>query len=295
MIRSIDAAGLARAVLVEDRVTQELFYWRSLKHVRQVTTWDTLAKENPIHAAISATDEDAERIKGAAWIEMLRTQAEDGIILDVGCGYGRIAKYLLPQRQMRGYIGVDSSIEMLTRFQERYAQRPEEQMTPLLLVQSDIDDLPLRDRCVSNAFVSAVFLHNHKQTTIRSIESIARVLTPGGKLFVMSSFPNGVSLTGFFGYLYQLYLTMVGRGHQNGPVRYFSANEVRSMLAAFSHVEISRVGFEVIPKSFFFLPNSVSQRYMRWVSRPINGWLAAHCSDQCKAFFCTHYDVVATK
>lgn len=283
------------SVLVETKVKKEGFYWHSLKHVPEVTTWDVLAKTDSVHAAISAGDEKSEQSKGEAGIELLKTHLREGVTLDVGCGYGRIAKYLLPQRVLQGYVGLDSSVVMLTHFQNRYSQQADEQRTPLTLVQSDIDDLPLHDGSVSNAIVSAVFLHNHKRTTRKSIGEIARVLVPGGKLFVISSFPNGVSLTGVLGYAYNIFLALTGNAYKNGPVRYFSAREVRSLLSSFAHVEVTRMGFEVLPKTVIIFPGFINRWYRESVSRPLNVWLSERCPAKLKPFFCTHYDVIATK
>ena len=82
--------------------------------------WSADAAVDPIHAAIAATDTEAERAKSAADIEFLLDRAVDGIVLDLGCGYGRVAKYLLPVRAFDGYVGIDGSITMLQLFRERY-------------------------------------------------------------------------------------------------------------------------------------------------------------------------------
>src|SRR4029077_11062244 len=100
-----------------------------------------------------------------------------GIVLDVGCGYGRIAKYLLPLRSLPGYVGLDGSPTMLGTFSERYSRRPEEQRTPLLLIRSPIDDLPLTDGSVQSVVISAVLLHNPKRVSAGAIDEAHRVLT----------------------------------------------------------------------------------------------------------------------
>ena len=55
------------------------------------TIWEDLAQVAPIHAAISAKDESAERLKSAEQIEQVAGLVrESTVLLDVGCGYGRL-------------------------------------------------------------------------------------------------------------------------------------------------------------------------------------------------------------
>jgi len=78
------------------------------------TVWDKLAKENPTHAVISAGDETAAAAKSATQIDSIQSHLKPtDVLLDYGCGYGRVAKYLLPQLELAGYIGLDSSYNML--------------------------------------------------------------------------------------------------------------------------------------------------------------------------------------
>ncbi|WP_299215507.1 M56 family metallopeptidase, partial [uncultured Dokdonia sp.] len=64
---------------------------------------------------ISAKDETAAAKKSAEQIADIKQYLKtDNILLDCGTGYGRVAKYLLPEMPLGGYVGVDSSYEMLT-------------------------------------------------------------------------------------------------------------------------------------------------------------------------------------
>ena len=94
------------------------FYWQDREDITPVTIWDTLADENPIHAAISAQTEKKEKEKSQEVINILQNHLNEGLVLDLGCGYGRVAKYLLPiSNKVRGYVGLDSSKQMLSSFQ----------------------------------------------------------------------------------------------------------------------------------------------------------------------------------
>ncbi len=215
-------------------------YWCAPEYTSAIDNWNNLADTNAIHAAISANDEKYEREKSQQQIELLQQELNPGVILDLGCGYGRVAKYILDARTFDGYIGLDSSRTMLKIFAERYQEQASK--TPLLFLYSDIDHIPLADASVDNVIVSAVFLHNPKAITKRSLEEVHRVLRPGGKVFILSSFPARTSLMSLQGDLYLLLLGLFGKGRKNGPVRYFSRAEVARLLAAFTHTDIRAAG-----------------------------------------------------
>ena len=128
---------------------------------------------DPVHAAIAVTGAEAERIKSAPDIEFLVDRAVDGVVLDLGCGYGRVAKYLLPVRRFDGYVGIDGSLTMLELFLERYRSRTVEQATPILLMHGSIEQIKLPSASVDNVVISAVLLHNSKRST-RAVLSEAR-------------------------------------------------------------------------------------------------------------------------
>ncbi|MCA9365835.1 class I SAM-dependent methyltransferase, partial [Candidatus Kaiserbacteria bacterium] len=212
------------------------------KYIADKTVWDKLAVESPEHAVISASSEEAVAEKSVDQITELKVDLPEGIILDLGCGYGRIAKYLLPQRSFSGYIGVDSAHEMVRLFAARYNQTPAEQTTPVMFVNADIHMIPLQDSSVDSVVVAAVFLHNHKSVVKRSLDEIYRVLKPGGVMYVYGSFPNKWSLMGLQGMIYQMFLNLIGNPFKNGPVRYYARGEVADLLDSFSEINIRSVG-----------------------------------------------------
>lgn len=281
--------------LLSEDAAQSEFYWKKKDYKSSTETWNTLAKINHISAAISARDEKHEQEKSAGTTELLRNELNDGVLLDLGCGYGRVAKYLLPKRTFHGYIGIDSSTAMLKLFFDRYKQNEKEQKTPLLLLHSDIHEIPLTNNSVDNVLVSAVFLHNHKSITKKSIGDVHRILKPEGKLFIISSFPNLHSLMGLQGALYSAFLKITGNEFKNGPVRYFSKKEVASMLRNFKKVTITPVGFSVLPKSIIILPSFFDIIYRTIIANPFNSLAGLLIPDKIKKIFCTHYDIIANK
>lgn len=257
--------------------------------------WDRLATENPIHAAIATADEVGEKQKGADTIALLKDKLTSGVILDVGCGYGRIAKYLLPLRKFERYIGLDGSEMMLGHFRQLYETKLKSFGTPVLLIQSAIDDLPLEDNSVDNVIVSAVFLHNDKMVTRRSVAEIYRVLKPGGQFFVFGSFPNLVNLQGLQGSAYCLFLNLIGKGAKNGPVRYFKKKEITKLLKNFSQVKISNMGLVTVPKRILVFPGWLNRAYQRKVFPTIHNILSKLFTDQGHKTFCAYFDVYAVK
>lgn len=100
-------------------------------------------------------------------------------VLDVGCGTGR----LIPQLEsVIGNAGklveLDFSVEMLKIGKNRH--RPN--YRNLLFVQGDGHRLPLKDGSVDTVVCMAFFPHLSDKKS--GMEAFARVLKPGGRLFV---------------------------------------------------------------------------------------------------------------
>lgn len=260
------------------------------------TVWDKLAIENPTHAVISAKDEKDAAQKSEPQIADIKNHLKSGdILLDCGTGYGRVAKYLLPQMTLGAYIGMDSSYEMLSLFKQRYNSTDSEQGTPVMLLNSDMYNIPLQDNSVDVVIVSAVFLHNHKSIVVKAMTEIERVVKKGGKVLVYSSFPRAFTLMGLQGHAYQALLNLLGRPYSNGPVRYYRRKEISRMFEGFSEVEYRPVGFSVVPKTIIGLPHFIEVVYRKGLANPINHLLEKICPAKLKPFFAVHYDVVATR
>ena len=280
-------------LLPQDVVTRDGFYTRN-RH-REVTLWDELAAKNPIHAAISVENDDQEEAKTERVLSLLESQLPDGAIVDLGCGYGRVAKYLLPKRVFKAYVGVDSSTTMLQLFQERYGSQAAEQTTPVLLVRSTLDDTLIEGESIDAVFSCAVLLHNSKRSCKAALQEAFRILKPGGKLVLVDSLPNMYSADGLMGTLYQGVYRLKGEGERNGPVRYFTEREIRKLLADFRDVTITRVGFVPLPTSFPFLPKHARAVYKRVAFHPAQRYLSRYVSRHVKDILCQYLDVVAHK
>lgn len=266
------------------------------KEIAEKTVWDKLAVENPTHAVISAKDEAEAAKKSLAQIADLRQHVKTGdILLDLGTGYGRVAQYLLPDLTIGGYVGLDSSYEMLSLFKRRYSESEREQQTPLLLLNADIHTSPLKDESVDVVIVSAVFLHNHKSVVEQAMAEVKRVLKPGGRVVVYSSFPRAATLMGMQGLAYQALLNVIGRAFKNGPVRYYWRSEIMHLFDNFTEVELKPVGYGVVPKSLIFLPKPIDKLWRVGFANPLNRALESITPRSLKPYCAVHFDVVAEK
>jgi ubiquinone/menaquinone biosynthesis C-methylase UbiE len=266
------------------------------KEIAEKTVWDKLAIENPTHAVISAKDETEAARKSVEQITDIKQfiKAED-VVLDCGTGYGRVAKYLLPEMTLAGFIGLDSSFEMLTLFKQRYQNNEAELKTPVLFLNSDIHTIPLTDKVIDVAIVSAVFLHNHKSVVEQSMSEISRVLKSGGRVLVYSSFPRAATFMGLQGHLYQAFLNLMGRPFKNGPVRYYRSKEILKLFTTFEEVELRPVGFSLLPKTLIFLPKPLEIVWRLGLANPINRVLESVTPAWLKPYLAVHYDVIAKK
>jgi ubiquinone/menaquinone biosynthesis C-methylase UbiE len=266
------------------------------KEIAEKTVWDKLAIENPTHAVISAKNEEDAAKKSIEQITDIKQFLKTSdVILDLGAGYGRVAKYLLPEIELNGYIGVDSSYEMLSLFKQRYQANETEQKTPLLLLNADIHTLPLKDASVDVLIVCAVFLHNHKSVITAAMSEVGRVIKPGGTVLVYSSFPRAATLMGIQGNAYQMFLNFLGRPFKNGPVRYYWSKEISRLFIDFNEVELRPVGYGVIPKSLIFLPKPIDKIWRVGFANPLNRVFEYITPARLKPYFAVHYDVIAKR
>jgi ubiquinone/menaquinone biosynthesis C-methylase UbiE len=129
--------------------------------------------------------------------------AQDGTVLELGCGTGRIA--IPVARAGVRIVGIDRSAEMLARARSRIARaRVGGRVT---LVRGDIRDLPFRPRVRFAAVLAAYGILQsltRERDLTRTFESVSRVLRRGG-LFAIDVVPdlpkweeyrNRVSLSG---------------------------------------------------------------------------------------------------
>jgi ubiquinone/menaquinone biosynthesis C-methylase UbiE len=266
------------------------------KGIAERTVWDVHATENPAFAVISAPDDASAKEKSKEQIEDIKTyMSEDTVLLDFGSGYGRVAELLLPGTPLGGYIGMDSSLEMLSLFRQRYIRNDEEQKTPLLLLNADIHTVPLKAASIDVVIVCAVFLHNHKDVVKKAMAELRRVVKPGGVVLVYSSFPRLATAMGMQGALYQFLLNLLGKPFKNGPVRYYSKKEITELFKDFAEIQFVPYGFSVLPKTLIFLPGPLERLWRHGVANPLNSLLEKLFPSSWKPAFAMFFDIVAKR
>ena len=157
--------------------------------------WETEAAADHVRSAIAAGGEEtleALTSKVTPIWETLPAGSHFGTILDLGCGYGRIALHLGLNRGITTdrYVGADISENMLghlAAYRDRLGLWPDARFEPL---RTSIDELPLEDGSVDLAVSSAVFLHMGDRFVRGALAEVARVLRPDGRFVFEASFPN---------------------------------------------------------------------------------------------------------
>jgi len=258
--------------------------------------WDELAKTSPTYAAILATDETTATAQSLTQITDITTHlCSTDVLLDVGCGYGRLAQCLLPQLPLAGYVGIDSSYHMLRLFKRRYMHSDDEQATPALFVNGEINSIPLQSRSVDAVVVSSVFLYNHKTIVAQAMEHISRVVKPGGVILVYASFPRAGTLMGVVGQLRQATLNLMGRPFKHGPVRYYTAREISQLFVGCDQVELVPAGFALLPPTIACLPSSLQTVWRLRIARPLNNFFEQITPRPWHQYFALHINVIAKR
>ena len=143
--------------------------------------WDTIGKSPNLNWEIAhVSEEDAFIMSGMSNAKRLFNSAlsvipDRGKILEIGCGRGRILKYLSAQKPDAEFIGVDVSKEMIDRAY----------LLPNVkyIVGNGADLRPFKNEYFDVVFSYIVFQHLPRRFTDAYVKEVARVLKKGG-LFV---------------------------------------------------------------------------------------------------------------
>ena len=104
--------------------------------------------------------------------------SSDDVVLEIGCGVGRVGKHLAPR--CRRWIGADVSTNML-----RFAAETLRGFDNVEFVElSGYNLSPIESESVDVAYCTVVFPHLSQWDRYSYVEDAFRVLRPGGKLYV---------------------------------------------------------------------------------------------------------------
>lgn len=117
--------------------------------------------------------------------EWLATLNEDTIIADVGCGQGICASFM---PEATTYIGFDPSYDLIKRAAKLYSDRSAEKQ----FFVGDAEHIAMPDSSVDAALSVHVWFHLADLT--KPSQELARIVNPGGKIFVTTANPTGYSI-----------------------------------------------------------------------------------------------------
>jgi len=206
-----------RMNLNEERLRAELS-----EAPRYAGLWNP-ADETAALLQIFNTDDPESFEEGGSWdFDRLRPWFDkDSTVLDLGCGIGRVARYVAPECSV--LWAVDASQTMLDLMADRLSD-----LTNIRYAHChDVTFPDVPSESVDLAYSLLVLQHLEREDAFLLLEELHRVLRPTGTVFL--TYPNLLSetyLSGFVEYAH--------RGHSADPARarLYTPEEVATLLPA---------------------------------------------------------------
>ena len=130
---------------------------------------------------IGVTDEDALRATGEQTLGFLQESVgirEDDVVLEIGCGIGRVGRMVAPL--CRKWIGCDVASNMLSLAAERLRDISGVELKEI----SGYDLKGVADASVDVVYCTVVFMHLESWDRYNYILEASRVLRPNGRIYV---------------------------------------------------------------------------------------------------------------
>jgi SAM-dependent methyltransferase len=154
------------------------------RRVDYKSVWGALSqtlKDATIH--VTGADVPDNELLGSAtqtrqWLEETVHITSDDVVLEIGCGIGRVGQVLTPI--CKRWIGCDVSLNMLEHTRKRLAAYSNVELIEI----SGFDLRPIRDASVDVVYCTVVFMHLDEWDRYNYVTEAHRVLRPGGRFFV---------------------------------------------------------------------------------------------------------------
>jgi SAM-dependent methyltransferase len=186
------------------------------------TAWNRAARQDARDAILTGSTPESFEATGKGDAETVRRYLPErgAVVLNIGCGVGRVEKYLAPH--VAEMHAVDVSGEMIARARERLAGQ---RNVHLREIANDEFLRGFEDGRFDLVFSFLVLQHLSKEDAFLYLRDAFRVLKPGGVLF--AQFPNLLSPE---------YTRAFAEGAEvvdrsPGRVRFYTEVEVRHLLA----------------------------------------------------------------
>lgn len=155
-----------------------------LDSIRDEKFWDEQALMDPIRVILSCTSVDKfwGTKPGWPWLDKL---TKDMRFVDIGCGIGRMAKWVAPL--VKQYHGIDVSKEMLKIARANFIDVPN-----VAFHKSERGLAMLGDNTADVVFTCLTFQHIGLEKSLSYIRDAKRVLKPRGR-FLCYNIPNAQS------------------------------------------------------------------------------------------------------
>ena len=143
-----------------------------------------------------------ERFRFASWRVMIRDRIVGPRVLEVGVGTGKNFPYYPDGVKV---TGIDMSSHMLRRARKRALRL----ITPVQLLEMDVQDLGFEDHSFDTVFATFVFCS--VPDPVMGLQELRRVCTPGGRLLLLEHMrPNNPFLGTLFDGINPLIVRMTG-------------------------------------------------------------------------------------
>lgn len=153
---------------------------------KQKLLWEKLARENSLYYINSdygrkITDEQFRKSGLNSYNKLIKDDTmidSRGVIIDVGCGNGRLTEFMA--KDFNKVIGIDISGEMIKQAKERV------KLPNVEFIETDGQTIPVTDNSVDIVFSYLVFQHiKTKEMVEANFKEIYRVLKPYGLFKVL--------------------------------------------------------------------------------------------------------------